>query len=483
MIGLISNICKFYILVEVNLLRLFDVIPDRFFSILSSKNKEFYSDCLFILFNQYKGHTSFGIDREIVVQIFMDYFEGFKEADIFQEEDSNVRTVREKANFIIRKLEECGWIDIETTNSYKQIINLTDYSASMLETFEKIVKSESLEYQGYVYTIYSILFGSENTQYNIIIDQIYENTMKLINGLKTLNSNIKKYIDRITQQKSSEEIMKLHFDGYTQEIIDKAYHRLKTSDNVSKFRPRIIERLEEIKRDKKYIEMASQQDIDMERVVTIEEAKEKIMGQLNDIIYVFENMDDTINEIDRKNTQYIRASLTRVKYLINSSKDIEGQINEILKYIIKKTQVRDIDLKDDGLDEINKMFNVFPQSFIDNKSIYVSNEGKKNFEPQKIDKDKFLSKEERQKLIKEIQEKKKSRLSRGNIDKYVIELMGDRKVINASLLPIENMKDFIKIIYILVYSKSRLVHYRIKRLDKPVIINGYTFNDFEIWRK
>ena len=468
---------------EVNLLRLFDVIPDRFFSILSSKNKEIYSDCLFILFNQYRGNTSFGIDREIVVQIFIDYFEGLEEVGIFQEEDANLSTVREEANFIIRKLEECGWIDMETTNSYKQIINLTDYSVSMLETLEKIVKSENLEYQGYVYTIYSILFGSENTQYNVMIDQVYENTMKLINGLKTLNSNIKKYIDRITQQKTSEEIMKLHFEGYAQEIVDKAYHRLKTSDNVSKFRPRILERLDEIKRDKEYLELASQQDVDMERVKTLEESKEKIMGQLNDIIYVFENMDDTIHEIDRKNTQYIRASLTRVKYLLNSSKDIEGQINEILKYIIKKTKIEDIDLKDGGLDEVNKMFEVFPQSFIDNKSIYVSNEGKKSFEPQKIDKDKFLSKEERQKLIQEIQEKKKTRLSRGNIDKYVLELLGDRRVLNASLLPTENKKDFIKIIYILVYSKSRLVHYQVKRLDKPVIVNGFIFNDFEIWRK
>ncbi|MBW9146563.1 hypothetical protein K2F41_13520 [Clostridium sp. CM027] len=32
--------------------------------------------------------------------------------------------------------------------------------------------------------------------------------------------------------------------------MDKGYHRLKTSDNVNKFRPRIIERLEAIKSDK-----------------------------------------------------------------------------------------------------------------------------------------------------------------------------------------------------------------------------------------
>lgn len=72
------------------------------------------------------------------------------------------------------------------------------------------MNNEGLEYQGYVYTIYSILFTKENTAYNIMLEQVYENTSKPVNGLKSLNSNIKKYIDIITTKKTPEEIMKLH---------------------------------------------------------------------------------------------------------------------------------------------------------------------------------------------------------------------------------------------------------------------------------
>ncbi|ABR48309.1 hypothetical protein Amet_2150 [Alkaliphilus metalliredigens QYMF] len=464
-------------------MKLFEIVPDKFFSILSSKNKEIYSDCLFILFNQYTGNTSFGIDREIVVHVLTDYFEELGEVELFQDEDVTVKSAREEANFIIRKLDECGWIDIETTTSYKQIINLTDYTVMMLETLEKIVKNEQLEYQGYVYTIYSILFGNDNDQYNVILDQVHENTMKLMNGLKTLNANIKKYIGRITEQKTSEEIMKLHFEGYTQDIIDKGYHRLKTSDNVSKFRPKILEKLEIIKRDKAYLERASQQEVDIEKAESLEAAKEKIMGQLNGIIYVFENMDETIGEIDRKNTQYIRASLTRVKYLLNSSKDIEGQINEILKYVVERIESGEIDLKNDRIDEIDSLFRFYPQSFIDNKSLYIATEGKKDFQSQKLDEDQVMRQEERERRINEIKEKKKKSLSRGNIDTYVLEMLGDRAVMKASNLPLENKLDFIKLIYVLVYAKSRLVHYKVNKLEESIEIKGFKFNDFEVWRK
>lgn len=76
--------------------------------------------------------------------------------------------------------------------------------------------------------------------------QINENTDKLITGLKNLNSNIKKYIDELTKHITISDIMEALFDDYMVNVVDKAYHRLLTSDNVSKFHPEIIERLEDV---------------------------------------------------------------------------------------------------------------------------------------------------------------------------------------------------------------------------------------------
>lgn len=464
-------------------MKLFDIIPSKFFNILSSTNKEIYSDCLFILYKVVSSNTSFGVDREIVVQTFVDYFESFQEDNIFVEDNETIKNSRDQANFILRKLDECGWIDIETTNNYNQIINLRDYAISMLGTMDKIINNEGLEYQGYVYTIFSILFGNESTEYNVMLEQVYENTHKLVNGLKTLNSNIKKYIDQITLKKTPEEIMKLHFEGYAQNIVDKGYHRLKTSDNVSKFRPRIIERLEAIKRDKEYIEIVCKQELAMEKSKTREEAYDKVALGLNDTINALYNIDQIIDEIDRKNFQYIRASLSRVKYLLNNTRDLSGQVTEILKYISSSIEKDNLNLKEDAILEIEELFGVFPQNFIDEKSLYISNEGKKDFNPQEIDSASIVSKEERQQKIKQLKEKNKVRMSRENVDKFVLNALGDNKTINASSLELNEVKDFIRVIYIIVYGKSKLVHYKIKKLKNKVSVKEYSFNDFEIWRK
>jgi hypothetical protein len=463
-------------------LKLFEAIPSNFFSILSSKNKEIYADCVFIIYKVVSLNTSFGVEREIVVQTMIDYFEGLEDKDIFSEEDSTIKSSREEANFILRRLEECGWIDIETTSNYIKILNLRDYAITILETFDRIMHNEGLEYQGYVYTIYSILFTKENTAYNIMLEQVYENTTKLVNGLKSLNSNIKKYIDVITTKKTPEEIMKLHFEGYTQDVIDKGYHRLKTSDNVSKFRPRIIEKLEDIRKNNDFIKLVCKQNVEMEKAADFDEAYERVISSLNDTINAFYNIDSIIDEIDRKNFQYIRASLTRVKYLLNTSRDLSGQVNEIFKFIVSMVEDNNLDIKEDSLNELSDLFNFFPQNFVDGKSLYTSTEGKQAFVPQSIDKTN-ISKDEREKRIKEIKEKNMSRMSRENIDKYVMGFVADRKTANGSMLPLNEINDYIKLIYIIVYSKSRLVHYRIKKLNREVIINGFSFNDFEIWRK
>ena len=71
---------------------------------------------------------------------------------------------------------------------------------------------------------------------------------------KNLNSNIKHYIDELTKHSTVAEIMDALFNDYITNIVDKAYHRLLTSDNVSKFRPEIIERLESKSRSQSYIE-------------------------------------------------------------------------------------------------------------------------------------------------------------------------------------------------------------------------------------
>ncbi|OPX87202.1 MAG: hypothetical protein A4E53_02580 [Pelotomaculum sp. PtaB.Bin104] len=84
-------------------------------------------------------------------------------------------------------------------------------------------------------------------------------------GLKKLNTNIKKHIDAITNEKSAGEIVQ-DFFVYHKDIGSKAYHRIKTSDNISHFRSSIIEKLYGIVNDENIFKRAVQGYMEIEQV-------------------------------------------------------------------------------------------------------------------------------------------------------------------------------------------------------------------------
>ena len=178
---------------------------------------------------------SFGVERDVLVDELEYYFEQSQAAQM-DEEEFQALDSRGKANSMLRKLEFYGWIEVETDKSYVQRVNFKEYAVKIVKTLLEIADGKQIEYQGYIYTIYSLV--RSNTDHpGIVIMQILENTDMLITGLKNLNANIKHYIDELTKHRTVAEIMDALFNDYITNIVDKAYHRLLTSDNVSKFRP------------------------------------------------------------------------------------------------------------------------------------------------------------------------------------------------------------------------------------------------------
>ena len=212
---------------------LFGIIPKEFFTPLASPNRLVYWDCLCRLFQAMSAQLSFGIEREILVDELQFYFEQNQAAE-FEEDDINGMDSRKKANEMLRLLEKYGWLEVETDKSYVQRVNFYDYAVKVMKTLLEISDGRKVEYQGYIYTIYSLV--RTNTDHPaVVLQQIRDNTDMLITGLKNLNSNIKHYIDELTKHKTVAEIMNALFNDYITNIVDKAYHRLLTSDNVSKF--------------------------------------------------------------------------------------------------------------------------------------------------------------------------------------------------------------------------------------------------------
>lgn len=432
---------------------MFRVLPDNFFIPLSSPNKTVYWDCICKLFSVMEHQLSFGVERDVLADELEYYFDQTGAAEVV-EEDFAGSDSRGKANGILRRLEYYGWIEVE--------------------------EGRQMEYQGYIYTIYSLVRGGwENP--GVVLLQILENTDFLITGLKNLNSSIKRYIDELTRYSNVAEIMDALFNDYIANVVDKAYHRLLTSDNVSKFRPEIIERLESKSRSKAYIEKAAAELADLQET-DIDTARENVYRYLHEIIEAFRNMDEILNEINQKNTQYLKAAINRAKFRLAGHEDVRGQIKEILIGINERINQEQLELG--GIYELEfleGLIRIYSSGVLDGSSLYSPVEGKKEFTPREI-RDWEPNLTLRQEKLRKLTEKMERVLSVEKIEKYVDNCLGDRKEMRAVQFPLRDTEDFIKIIYIRLYGQRKNMKYGVEPLEEKEV-NGYRFKDFRIWRK
>lgn len=482
---------------------LFQTIPESFFHPLAAPGKIVYWECIERLFVICSQQLSFGVERDRLVDELSYYFESRMAADLEEDADTSLLAPRDKANFILRRLEQYGWISVDVDHSYVQRVNFRDYAITIIKTLQDVSGGKKTEYQGYIYTIYNLVRARENPGVGLL--QIVDNTDALITGLKTLNANIKKYIDELTKHQTVQEIMDALLNDYYTNVVDKAYHRLLTSDNVSKFRPEIVERLEAHARSEHYIATAAA-EISEIRELPIEKAREEVLTDLHAVISAFREMDDILQEINRKNTKYQGAAIARAKFLLTSSADIRGQLKNILLGLGQKMEEQHLDPAGIyELEETDRLIRMFSFSFLDKDSLYAPVEGRKIFVPQDIAVSE-IDAEERERKKEEMRRHLKNVLSPAKISHYVDACLADRDRMAASeiledasagaagstedtqgaqdkqtdLIP-ETMR-FIRIIYIRLYGQRKHMPYTVRPMEE-VSVDGYRFRDFEIIRR
>ena len=149
---------------------MYHIVGENFFVPLASPNKTVYWECICKLFSVMDHQLSFGVERDVLVEELQYYFEQTQAADIKEtkgnlletrdnllEEEIAGKSARDQANWMLRKLEAYGWIDIETDKSYVQRVNFKEHAVKVIKTLLEIAEGKRIEYQGYIYTIYTLV--------------------------------------------------------------------------------------------------------------------------------------------------------------------------------------------------------------------------------------------------------------------------------------------------------------------------------------
>lgn len=455
---------------------LFDILPADFFKPLTSKYRQEYADCIMRLFNAFKPEISYGVNRDIVVKELTDYFEAV-DMEMSFDDEVYVSDAREKANGVIAVLKKCGWIEYEQETNHQINVILCEYTIPLIDSMNRIIREEEAEYQGIISQIHASLQNEElyGKPYELIIKGVQENTERLLSELKKLNASIKRHMDQQTNDMDAEEILD-HFFAYHTNIGSKAYLRMKTSENISYFRTSIIEQIGRIMESTEIMERAVAGYMEVEETEDQEKAYDEVISMLIDIKSSFYRLDDIIEEIDRKHARYMRSAVMRARFLLATGNNLEGKLSKIIDFYVQQ-------MNSGEEESFEGLFSLYPQNYISPESIQTIPVTKKMDAISGFSNQVQMSEADRLLYKEALRRKNRSRFSRKNINKYVINLLGDRDKMPVTEVPVESVRDLIRIIYISIYSSNRSNNYEISRSGKQVEIQGYSLPYFDIVKK
>jgi len=300
----------------------------------------------------------FGLTRENVIAEIMDYLrdahaeeeikvEMANQTDVEADSVStaNPKPEQEYASFLIRRLEETGWIEREQHADYSETITLPDYAFTLLEALRKIQEQKPHDFPGQLYAAHQLITAADtNKDFSpaLAVTQAYENVRQMVRGLSELNQNIRRYVERATREKNIADILRLQFEDYSQ-TLGASYHALKTSDHVSRYRRDITTRLQNWQLDSDWLTQAAQELSVQSQTVGPAQAEATLAGYVHFIIHQLEGLDPLIEDIDKRHAQYLRTSLRQIRYQLGNA---DGSFKDKLVSLARQLST----LKEDGME-------------------------------------------------------------------------------------------------------------------------------------
>jgi hypothetical protein len=470
-------------------MKLFDYLPQNLFSILSSKNKEIYIESLFVLRKTFKQEMVIK-KADLISMLIANLDEKMLEMDFSEEQTEENILVDENtgnnpsaiAHCILRRFKETGWIDIEyQIESFDENITLPDYSVKLINLLYSFTDSTTREYNSYVYSTYSVIKTASQERDKFMFNALltaHENTINLVDELKTLHNNIRRYHQELNEYITVNEILKGHFDEYKNLIMDRVYHPLKTLDSVPRFKTPIIKILSEWLDNQALREEILEQAMLRGKYNTKEEASEDIIQKIQEIIEIYEAIDNMLTEIDRKNSAYTRASIEKMRYFLNADRSIKGKLVELLTTIAKNDRKHITHL----LDLMEESVNIFKQESLDEKSLYIraSRNNKNEARPMEI---RTIEDNGGEHALDEFIDKIKKSYSNKRVMEFIKSCMLNKNVIATGDIPLPDDEAFILLVLASLRGNDKNSFYNIEFLEGYVSKNSYRVPDMKFTRK
>ena len=325
-------------------------LPEGFFVPLASPNRHHYATLLLAYYRLFVEYRS-SVERELVVARFSEYFtgldasDGVTEAGLAEEGSGAGADIgqsaagvdpRALANLFLRKLIGYGWLDEEEQVDFSRMVTLRAHARPFLEALDTTEQGAAIEYESHIVAVYSSLCGDaakENGEHSVL--NAHWHMRLLIESLKVLEQNIRSHVQEMFAVDSTiPEILHTHYDVYMHEVVDRAYTRLKTSDNLSRYRPRISRAVASFLRDERWMVRTAER-LSTIRRTTVAESRETVRQMLVEIRDELKGIDPLLESIDDKNRRYSRISTERIRARLHADSSLEGRITRVVRSLAR----------------------------------------------------------------------------------------------------------------------------------------------------
>lgn len=436
-------------------------IPDTFWSLFRSVNRDIYIEALLCINEEYQYNNYF-LTREVCIQVLGDMNARKRFKLQWEENETEFDMLETPSSRILNWLLKTGWLKrIEDYQTLVTNIVIPDYSAVFIEAFERLSSEDMQDTEIYIQNVYATLFSFKNdSRANLgMLRTALVNTKRLNKALQDMLHNMDKFFARLLEQNNYEDLLREHLDGYVEEIVQKKYHILKTSDNFYIYKMDIKKCLRDMREDEEWIEEIRT------RAAQMGDTKDDVLDLLDQIERGFDDIEHRIANMDKEHAKYVRATVTRLNYLLSGETDTKGLVVQLLNKMAAKEGPTE---QDAMIRQTGERMNLSLLEILSEKSLYKRRRPRTDF-ISKMAPDQALPDLDKDDVLK--LNRIQMRYSRSQIEEFIESYM-DGEVMDASKISLMDEEAFEKLILAYDYSTRKNSKYMVLEEEPDQIENG-----------
>jgi hypothetical protein len=423
---------------------LINEIPESFWTLFRSYNRDAYIEALMKINEEYE-YNNYYLSRDVCIQVLSNYFSQRSLVAMKEEQETDADVLEPAATRVLNWLVRTRWLRrLEDYATGVTNIVIPDYTAVFLDAFERL-SGEEEDTEIYIQNVYAILFSyrTDPRKNERLLNTALVNTKRLNKALQDMLHNMDKFFSSLLEQKFYGDLLKEHLEGYVEEVVRKKYHILKTSDNFYRYKTDIKIWLQEIR---------ERQQLEPENLELV-----------NQIDRGFDDIEHRIANMDREHTRYVRATVTRLNYLLSQEEDMRGMVGQILNGIAEDPDRR--------LKQTAEKLNFSHVDVLSEKSLYKRKKGRRAF-LETLEADEEVTELSREDVLR--LNRMKNRYSRQQIEAFIEEHMKDGKAeVTESFVSDE--ESFEKLILAYDYAGKKGSLYQVEESGEMIDNGAYRY--------